>query len=60
MRMDTMYLLQEIENLRNQLYVLSKDRELADPAVVRMSQELDYLLNLYQRSCLIRGRRKVG
>ncbi|AFM02077.1 MULTISPECIES: aspartyl-phosphate phosphatase Spo0E family protein [Desulfitobacterium] len=53
-------LLNEIEDLRRQLYALSYDKELADPAVVRMSQELDGLLNLYYRTCLSRDYRKVG
>lgn len=54
------YLLREIENLRHQLYALSKDKELADPAVVKMSQELDVLLNLYYRSCRTKEYRMVG
>lgn len=58
--MESGHLLKEIEDLRRQLYVLSQDKELADPAVVQMSQELDILLNLYYRSCLTRGYRKVG
>nr|WP_041220012.1 aspartyl-phosphate phosphatase Spo0E family protein [Desulfitobacterium dichloroeliminans] len=50
--MDNEYLLREIENLRHQLYVLSADKELADPEVVQLSQELDILLNMYYRNYL--------
>ncbi len=58
--MEHVDLLEEIEELRCQLYTLSCDKDLADPEVVRMSQELDSLLNLYYRTCLSRDYRKVG
>ncbi len=50
--MDNVHLLKQIEDLRNKLYLLSQGRDLADPAVVEMSQELDTLLNLYNRDLL--------
>jgi len=49
--MECNHLLKEIEDLRHELYILSKDKELVDPVVVRLSQELDLLLNLYGRLC---------
>ncbi|MGE4273832.1 MAG: Spo0E family sporulation regulatory protein-aspartic acid phosphatase [Desulfitobacterium sp.] len=57
--MDIEYLLREIEDLRHQLYVLSEDKELSDPAVVQLSQELDILLNIYYRNYLRLDYRKV-
>lgn len=50
--MDNVHLLKQIEDLRSKLYILSQGRDLADPAVVEMSQELDTLLNLYNRDLL--------
>lgn len=40
-------LLSRIEELRYLLYSMAKDRRLADPEVVHMSQKLDQLLNQY-------------
>lgn len=53
-------LLSQIEVLRYQLYILSKGKELADPEVVQVSQELDRLLNEYHKSNNYYGFRKVG
>lgn len=57
--MENIHLLKEIEELRQQLYSLSCDKELADPAVVLMSQKLDDLLNLYYRTSPTSKRRIV-
>jgi hypothetical protein len=43
-------LLRQIEELRCRLYTLVKGRELSDPEVVIVSQELDCLLNWYHRT----------
>lgn len=40
-------LLTQIDEQRNQLYILVHNRSLVDPDVVQMSQKLDQLLNLY-------------
>jgi hypothetical protein len=40
-------LLERIEELRYQLYLLSKGKDLIDPEVVQASQNLDCLLNEY-------------
>lgn len=40
-------LLSRIEELRHLLYSMAKDRRLADPEVVHLSQKLDKLLNQY-------------
>lgn len=40
-------LLDQIEKLRYGLYALSDGKELVDPEVVQVSQELDRLLNEY-------------
>lgn len=45
--MRTDELLIQIDEQRNQLYLLAQSRMLADPEVVQMSQNLDQLLNLY-------------
>ena len=42
-------LLKRIERLRLKLNRFSGDRDLLDPEVVRISQQLDGLLNLYYR-----------
>ena len=42
-------LLKKIEVLRKRLYRYASSRSLADENVVRLSQELDQLLNQYQR-----------
>lgn len=42
-----MDLLDQIEKLRYGLYALSDGKELVDPEVVQVSQELDRLLNEY-------------
>ncbi len=38
-----------IENLRSQLHSKAKDKCLTDPEVVRASQELNEMLNKYER-----------
>lgn len=53
-------LLSQIEELRYQLYILSKGKELADPEVVQVSQELDRLLNAFYKENDYYGFRKVG
>lgn len=53
-------LIEQIEELRYRLYGLSKGKELVDPEVVQMSQELDRLLNEYYQSNDYSGLRKVG
>ncbi|MEA4900317.1 aspartyl-phosphate phosphatase Spo0E family protein [Desulfitobacterium sp.] len=45
--MQASVLLNQINEQRNRLYILANNRMLIDPEVVRMSQELDQLLNLY-------------
>lgn len=45
MRVDR--LLNQIEEQRYLLYRVARNRNLADPEVVKMSQELDRLLNQY-------------
>lgn len=42
-------LLRKIEVLRKKLYRTAKSRSLVDEEVVEVSQELDELLNQYQR-----------
>lgn len=42
-------LLKSIENLRIELYLITEDRELLDPEVIAISQQLDQLLNEYNR-----------
>ncbi|ACL18118.1 Spo0E like sporulation regulatory protein [Desulfitobacterium sp. LBE] len=42
-------LLKKIEVLRKKLYRYATTRSLVDARVVELSQELDYLLNQYQR-----------
>ena len=41
-------LLWDIEKLRQEMCEFAKDKELADPTVVQISQKLDQLLNQYQ------------
>lgn len=53
-------LLDRIEVLRYQLYILSKGKDLVDPEVVQVSQELDRILNEYYRSNTYYRFRKVG
>lgn len=50
--MEDVHLLKRIEDLRTKLYLISKGKDLVDPEVVQMSQELDDLLNLYNRDVL--------
>ncbi|MDA8441305.1 MAG: aspartyl-phosphate phosphatase Spo0E family protein [Peptococcaceae bacterium] len=40
-------LLKRIERLRKELYKFERERKLIDPEVVRVSQQLDTVLNLY-------------
>lgn len=56
--MDSLF--SQIEELRYQLYYLSKGKELADPEVVQVSQDLDRLLNEFYRSNDYYGFRKAG
>lgn len=53
-------LLVRIEELRYQLYLLSRGRDLVDPEVVQVSQELDRVLNEYYRTNAYYRFRKVG
>lgn len=39
----------QIEKLRNQLNELAKEKPLSDPRVVETSQQLDVLLNEFER-----------
>lgn len=52
--MDTKDLLVTIQNLRGELNVLIEDKELTDPDVIQISQELDEALIRYEN--LIRGK----
>lgn len=42
-------LLKRIERLRRKLNTFGRDRDLLDPQVVRISQQLDGLLNQYHK-----------
>lgn len=50
--MEDVQLLKRIEDLRSKLYLISQGKDLVDPEVVQMSQELDTLLNIYNRDLL--------
>lgn len=43
------YLINSIEKKRQKLIQLCNNKPLSDPEVVKLSQELDYLLNEYQK-----------
>jgi hypothetical protein len=43
-------ILDEIEKLRIQMYVVASDRELTDPIVLSISEELDSLINEFYLS----------
>ena len=53
-------LIDQIEELRYRLYLLSKGKELIHPEVVQISQDLDQLLNEYYQANNYYGFRKVG
>lgn len=53
-------LIDQIEELRYRLYLLSKGKELVHPEVVQISQDLDKLLNEYYQANGYYGFRKVG
>jgi hypothetical protein len=42
-----LYLLSEIEKLRSELYKFSVEKDLVNPKVIELSQQLDCLLNQY-------------
>lgn len=54
------YLLQFIEEMREELNQLGVEKPLTDPEVVRLSQRLDRVLNYYQKQQYEQNYKTIG